>query len=302
MPKEPIDFSGAFEEIFAGGATFVPGDYEVTRSRFTYFDFAGQAKETLCFMQELQPLANGKPEGEVQTKYWSLMDTDKKGNRTVEPCNPVKGEKGMFSAVRMTENNTHDQLFKFSNFAIFMEHLKKIPDFDTDTMGNDITSLDGNRFEYGIFVSKTQGKTKTAIEAAEEGEGGDKKAAAKRESYDIIVPVAVVTSKGGKGKAADKPAAKETAKPAAKGGKAKSDDPLTLIEEFVNDEVMVEANEGGVTRISQRLKLGTWLKKKGYEIAQIRDITAKFNDDDTLGALLNANGWECDADSITQSE
>lgn len=300
---EAIDFSQPLEEIFGGGGGyFTDGTYRTERARFTYYDFnKGPDNSSLCFMAELQALdgAGKDTDDEPKLQYWPLNAKTREGVIMVEPVGPVKGEKGCFQSIRLTDANTHGKLYSRSDFYIWMEAARKA-EVDMDAVGNDITSLDGQVFEWGKQLIKDDDKRATAVEQAE---GGDTNK--RRYPKEVVVITAVVGKKGkSKSAAKDKAAAKDE-KPAAKGkGKKDADDPESILLAYLEENVCTDDNEDGTPHLSHKLALSRYLAKDlGKDPAEVKEVMAMYNDTETqLPALLTSLGWELDGKEIKKSE
>src|SRR5216684_988284 len=192
MKRDPIDVFN-IEESYGGGQVFADGLYRIETSRFGFFDFLKPGNEALCMIQVLQSLdAKGNDQGDAIVQYWPVGDKDRDGTVTVEPCTPVKGEKGLYAQIRLTEANTHDKLFQFSDFAIYMQHLKKAG-YDMDAAGNDITSLDGTVTELGRTIKPE--KKRSAIAIAEEGDDPNTRPKGPREVI-VVTSIPKAAAKG----------------------------------------------------------------------------------------------------------
>jgi hypothetical protein len=294
--RAPIDIFDTEASYGGGGTYFADGLYRIESSRFGYFDFKKPGNEALCLILAVQPLdAKGADEGELQVQYWPIGDTDKQGTRTVEPCTPVKGEKGLYAQIRLTEANTHDKLFAFSDFAIFMQHLKKA-EYDMDAAGNDITALDGLVAEFGKVVKAA--KKQSAVAIAEEGDKGG--APAQPKEVIVITSIPRVPAKGqAKGtplaanKVIDVKAEKVPDKPAGK-GKAKELDPEQIVADYLVENALTEENEAdGTPFLIHRMALSKYVSKDlALPAEAVRAVMAIFNDEAQLGAILTAAGWE----------
>lgn len=305
MAREPLnifDVDGAY----AAGGFFADGLYRIEQARFTYYDFNQPGKPRLCMSLALQAIVDGKDTGDVKMQYWGVMDQDKEGNKTVEPCSTVKGEKGFWSQIRLTENNKHDKLFGYSDFAIFMTNLKKVGKFDMDAAGNDITSLDGITAEFGKVADTSKPKVKTAVEEAEMTD--EEKAAEKKKSdrgpREIIVVVDIPTKgKTDKKDKADKKEEKSEKTPAKSKKGSDEDTAEEIILEFLKEGVLTSDNEEGTPLFTHKMAMGTFLRKtKKFDADRTEAVMEVFNDSKQLSAILTSEGWELDGKVIKKSE
>jgi hypothetical protein len=272
MPREAINVFDL--DNYSAGGYFVDGLYRIESSRFGYFDFQKANNDALCLIQQLQPLDGGKDKGDIKVQYWPVMDKDKEGNRTVEPMSPVKGEKGAWSQIRLTEANKHDKLFGGSAFMKYMSALQKAG-FDMDSAGNDITSLDSLVAEFGKLVEKA--RETTVIEEAEGG--GPKKK--KKETYETIIITNIPST-------APTPIKKDNEEKPKPGKKSKSLSPEELVQEYLDAEVCKESNkEDEVAFLSHRLQLSNWLvKEKDCDADTTKAAMGVYNDDKKLSVVL----------------
>src|SRR5216684_8628815 len=281
MKRDPIDVFN-IEESYGGGQVFADGLYRIETSRFGFFDFLKPGNEALCMIQVLQSLdAKGNDQGDAIVQYWPVGDKDRDGTVTVEPCTPVKGEKGLYAQIRLTEANTHDKLFQFSDFAIYMQHLKKAG-YDMDAAGNDITSLDGTVTELGRTIKPE--KKRSAIAIAEEGDDPNTRPKGPREVIDVKATPATASGKTN--------------------GKAKKpDDPETIVANYLVENALTEDNEAdGTPFLIHRMALSKYASKDlALPAETVREVMAIYNDDAQLGAILTAAGWEKDGKFLRKS-
>src|SRR6266851_1565988 len=300
MKRDPIDVFN-IEESYGGGQIFADGVYRIETSRFGFFDFLKPGNEALCLIQTMQSLdARGNDQGEPIVQYWPVGDKDRDGTVTVEPCTPVKGEKGLYAQIRLTEANTHDRLFQFSDFAIYMQHLKKAG-YDMDAAGNDVTNLDGLVAEFGRTVKPE--KKRSAIAIAEEGDDPNAKPKGPREVI-VVTSIPKAPAKGKPlaakdsltSKVIDVKATQVTVSGKTNSKPKKQDDPETIVVNYLVENALTEDNEAeGTPFLIHRMALSKYASKDlALPAETVREVMAIYNDEAQLGAILTAAGWEKD--------
>lgn len=273
-------------DSFAGGGTFFNnGPYRLEEALFVKYDFNGKApgkdgNGLTCLSAKLQPLdKDGVDAGEQVVQYWSVGDdaeiVDK--GKSIE----LKGE--------------YPTVWKLSDFAIFVDHLGKAG-FDLDAMEdeNDISVLNGLVGEWGKIPSPRNQSNKKKDE-----DGGEDK---KKGPQEVVVVISVQdTTKKKGGKAAGKPApAAGKSKPAAKDDAVDLEEVLTG---FLVKDILTDKNAKGIDKLQVRMKLMTHAQKVLSMDAEAAKALAKlYNNQDTLGAILESAGWTMDANSISKAE
>lgn len=269
------------QDTYSGGGTFFnDGLYRIEKSQFVKYDFNGSAKGKdgdglVCLALSLQPVdKDGKDAGEPAVQYWSVGD-----EFSIE-------DKG--KSIQST--GQYETIWKLCDFAVFVEHLGKAG-FDRDAMEdeNDISVLAGQIMEFGKVPSpRTQQTPK------DDDEGGKKKNFPKQ--------VVVVTDANPlKGKETGKVKGKAAA--AAVGGKSKgSDDHEDILQAYLAEKVLVEKNEAdGVDKLSARMGIRKYVEGKGGDADTVKAVSALFNDDKVLKAILQSADWTINGNSIVKA-
>jgi hypothetical protein len=284
-----------------GQGIFPDGPTRWESFRFTTFDFGTPGNDQAVLLGMGQPLnPDGSDNGEVRPVRWGCTTKDGKGD--VELVNPVKGEKGTFKGIAISESNKHGKLFGLADFSIFREHLKNAaklnPELlDMDEAGTDITVLDGLVTEVAKYT-KPENKKQVAADD-DKPKGSEKKA----EPWQVVIISEILDPKtfgkgGAKKKAAPKEAEEEAPKKKSKKEVELSDDPEEIVEAYLNAE-LTEDKEGEAP-LGVKVGVSAWALKKGKEgdVAREAQSLLKAN----WAALLKSKGWSIADGKLSKDE
>lgn len=289
VAAKAINFFDIENSYSKGQGIFPDGPCRIESARFGTFDFGQPGNDAVCMILQGQPLnSDGSDNGDPRVQYYPV------GNG-IELLSPVPKEKGLYSQIGIAADSEYDKLFGLSDFAIFMEHLKKA-NYDMDGAENDITVLDGMLCEVGKFT-KPEYKAKTVKDT---GKGIEKPDRGPRQVVVVTELLdAASFGKNGKGKATG-PTKK--VEPIAKGkaaAKEVGDDPEEIIMAYCEAELTDERlNEPA---LNFKIGVAEFAKKKLGKDADIaRAAQAVFKD--SFAAVLASRGWETKGNKLVKSE
>lgn len=307
MAKTAIDFSAPAEELLGGGGGLInAGYYRVVQSHFMFSKLGEKAtREALVLFQKLQPVdKDGEDAGDEIERRWTTNETLQNGDVVLEPINPIKGRKGCYSGLTYTDKNTHQRIYKLSEFGVLLEHMKKNT-IDMDEIGNDWTAMEDKIYEYGLYTWPE--RTKSPVEKAEDDED-DEKGAGKKKFNGPKQTIIIVSEFDGKAKKSTKKKKEdddddEDEKPAKTKGKSskKNDEPETAEEflaKYLEEEVCTSENEDdGAGHPDHKLSIPKWLNKQGCDDKMKKAVMGIYNnvedeDGNEFFAILEKLGWE----------
>jgi len=267
-----------------GGGIFTDGRYRIT-ARFGTYDFGKAGEDRNVGIIIYQPInEKGKAEGETKTQYYSL-------GKGIDLCNPVKGEKGMYSGIEFAEDAEFDKLWGGADFVIFLQHLKDAG-YDVDAADDDITVLDGLEGDFAKFAVPGRVRKYKDKKTGEDKEG----------PYEVIVCTGL--DKKASGKSADKgKAAKEEPKAKDKGKAAKKDaevgdDPEEIVDAYLEANLNDDAEGSGSLVFKMGItKYATKELDKSADVARAAQALLKENFDE----LLSAKGWEVNNSKLARA-
>lgn len=289
---QAINFSTPSSELFGGGAIFVSGPYEVIEADFRMYDFKRPGNDSLCAYMKLQPLdAEGEASGDEVERFWPLNAKGQDGTIYVEPITPIKGRKGAFSQITLTDSS-FGKLSGSSDF-MYLHKSAEQAEVDMDAVGNDFSGFEGMKLEFGLLNKPA--KAKTAVEEAEGAGDGEKKPNYPKQ---VVVITGTVGTKKKAAKKTTKPADDdEEAKPAKKAAKKPAAEPETAeewLKAYLEAEVCTAENDDEeVGHTDHRLNVPKWLAKRDVEPAMVKKVMAIYNDvEDGLPSVLETLGWK----------
>lgn len=298
------------ENFSKGQGIFPDGPTRWDSFRFGTFDFGTPGNDQVVLIGQGQPLnPDGTENGEVRPVRWGCT-MGREAVNDVELVGPVKGEKGAFKGIAISESNKHGKVFGLADFAIFRDHLKAAaklnPELiDMDEAGTDITVLDGLLTEVSKFTKPEQ-KSKVAADTDAKG----KAEPAKKAPWQVVVITELLDPKKfGKGgaKPKAKPPVEEDeddkltkAKTKTK-SKAKevSDDPDDIVAAYLDSELTDD--KAGDNPLAVKIGVSAWaIKTLGKDADVARE--AQSNLKENMAILLKARGWKIEKGLLAKED